>query len=177
MKEKWNNLSLKQKLILVFVAFLLLSILSSTGKSTEVNKTQTKQPEQEVAQPSEVEPEVPVAKKEKNYELIQSSNNSSVENYFILFTGNEKSEIALKELATKVKSDICKSKCNVYLYDDIEALNIDYDFTANYEKYNKDVSTRKAWEKENLYKVKDTFLGYLSFDDDFFIHPYKDLSF
>ena len=112
----------------------------------------------------------------KPYEKLSYKDAGNVENFAFLYAGSDKSEDYLEKLAKEIKSKECKKQCNIDLYDDKEAFNLQKQYDQMMSTFDTKQSDLDAWKKKNYVFVADHLLGYLEFSDEehFNYYPYKD---
>jgi hypothetical protein len=95
----------------------------------------------------------------------------TVENFTFYYSGEDKSEKYLESLTRKIKSEVCKKPCNINLFDDKKAAELD-----NEMRTIKSETEEKEWKRKNYVYVADHYPAYLEFEGDgiFFYYPYKD---
>lgn len=105
------------------------------------------------------------------YEKISYDSSGIVENIYYLYLGSDKSEKAIDKLARDLKSKDCKKQCNISIYDDRSAINLD----LAYKKLTS-LEEQNNWKEKNYIYVADHLLGFLEFEGNgiFFYYPYKD---
>lgn len=105
------------------------------------------------------------------YKVAFYEENKTVENYWVLANPNDKSKEVLEALARNIKKENCKKPCNVSIYDDQKAIDLDL-------QYNKirDMEEADAWKEKNYIYVADHLLGYLAFEGEGYFkeYPFRD---
>lgn len=137
------------KAVLIGTILLSALVLSACSSGTPTSSNQPTSSPTEVSQ--------------LNYE-----NRPTVENYAFLFTGTDKSESHLKEVLQQIKEEKCKKQCNVDLYDDKQAYELD--------KQYRDLGSLEEmteWKNKNYVFVADHLVGDIMFDE-FSYYPMKD---
>lgn len=105
------------------------------------------------------------------YEKLSYKDNGNVENFSYLYTGSDKSKENLEKISREIKSKECKKQCNISLFDDKKAFELD----QNYSKLTSQAEIN-SWKEKNYVFVAEHLLGYLEFEGDgtFIYFPYKD---
>ncbi len=163
--------------------FLLMGISGLISQSYKVatdkvenNTTQVTTPQ---AQNTETEDEkaARLADEEKyklTYSLYKTGHNNRVENFEFLMKGTPRNDAAISDLVKKAKSENCTRSCNVYLYNDEEAANLDYinSFTSEV-----DGTKYEQWMKDHYSFIADHLVASIEFTGDKVnMYPYKDTS-
>ena len=113
---------------------------------------------------------VETTQSKKQYEVFRHEDNKLVENYWLLVTSEDKSKEKMEELANKFKTDNCKKDCNISLYDDKKAAELDLEYSKI-----TDQDEASNWKKKNYIYVADHLIGYLMFGDGYYNdYPYRD---
>lgn len=106
-----------------------------------------------------------------NYEILNRTENKLVENINVYINpGETKGEVIAKEIKTT-----CKKPCNIYLYDDKKAyeLQSQYDEMMNFETEPTDLEN---WKNDNYIFVADHYVGWMEFEGDMYSeYPFKDV--
>lgn len=94
-----------------------------------------------------------------------------VENYYFLIETNDLSEENLELISKKIKGVMCSMDCNISLYDEKKAYDLD-------TEYNKLANQGKFQEAENHKKQNEKYLeehlvGFYDFDNLFWYYMYK----
>lgn len=149
---------MKKALLIGGGIFLLLIVLGSIGKNSSKSESNT-QPEQkqEVAQAS------PTPKLE--YEIISRVEDKADENISVLIKAGETNP---KGIAEEVQKS-CKKKCNVTLYDDKKAFDLDAEY-AKMLSYDYTVEQRENWKKKNTVFLADHMVATAGYS----FGPYKE---
>lgn len=105
-----------------------------------------------------------------SYEVVQKGEALGVESYLIFVLATDPAIV--NQIALNVKKQECKNPCNVYLFDEKQAI-ITY---LEYDKLMKNIGTtpeqRDAWNKENYIYVADHYVGTMNYSDDSFFTSY-----
>lgn len=136
---------MKKLLLIVGGGFLLLVILGSIGKNSSSSLSS---PESEVKQESVAEAS-PTPKLE--YEILARVEDKVDENISVLIKPGETNP---KAIADEVQAG-CKKKCNISLYDDKKAYDLDTEYTNKMLSYDVTVEEREAWKKKNTVFLAD----------------------
>lgn len=149
---------MKKVLLIGGGIFLLLIVLGSIGKNSSKSESST-QPEQkqEVVQAS------PTPKLE--YEIISRVEDKADENISVLIKVGETNP---KGIAEEVQKS-CKKKCNVTLYDDKKAFDLDAEYTKMLS-YEYTVQQREDWKKKNTVFLADHMVATVGYS----FGPYKE---
>ena len=138
-----------KKVLLIAGGGLLLLIAITTSSKNASNPQPTTQPEQK----QEMAKASPTPKLE--YDIIDRVENKLDENISVLIKPGETNPKAIAEEVQKS----CKKKCNISLYDDKKAFDLDAEYTNKMLSYNVTVAEREAWKKKNT-TVGDSFGPY-----------------
>lgn len=149
---------MKKALLIGGGIFLLLIVLGSIGKNSSKQES-TAQPEQkqEVVQAS------PTPKLE--YKIISRVENKVDESISVLIKAGEANP---KGIAEEVQNG-CKKKCNVTLYDDKKAFDLDAEYTKMLS-YDYTVQQRDDWKKKNTVFLADHMVATVGYS----FGPYKE---
>lgn len=155
---------MKKALLIGGGIFLLLIVLGSIGKSgSESEPTTQPEQKQEVAQAS------PTPKLE--YEIIARVEDKADENISVLIKVGETNP---KGIAEEVQKS-CKKKCNITLFDDKKAYDLDSEYTNKMMSYNVTVAQREAWKKKNTIFLADHLVATVGYSfGDYSEYPMKD---
>lgn len=161
--------STRKKVLLIFGGLTLLSfmLIGSTSKDKFNEGLETGK------QISSSSPETQAEDKSKvNYSVASHEDVGNVENYWLLIETQDKSKVNLERFAKDFKKDKCKKDCNVSLYDDKKAVDLDIEY---YQKLTT-IEAQNEWKKKNYVYVADHLLGYLMFGKDPYYseYPYRD---
>ncbi len=129
------------------------------------NKKSSNKPESITAQTPQ-----PTIETKPQYERVSYENNPTVENFWYLYSGTDKTKETIERIAKEIKEKQCKKPCNISIYDDKKAVDLDLD-------YNKirDMAESTKWKEKNYVYVADHLLGFLEFSTNMFAYyPYKD---
>lgn len=112
----------------------------------------------------------------KSYERLSYKDAGNVENLAFLYTGTDKSKEYLENIAKEIKSNECKKPCNVELYDDKSAFDLQQQYDQMMGSFDTKQSELDSWKKKNYVFVADHLLGYLEFSNEgyFNYYPYRD---
>jgi len=155
---------MKKVLLIGGGILLLLIVLGSIGKNSSKSESNT-QPEQkqEVAQAS------PTPKLE--YEIISRVEDKVDENISVLIKVGETNP---KGIAEEVQKS-CKKKCNVTLFDDKKAYDLDSEYTNKMMSYDVTVAEREAWKKKNTVFLADHLVATVGYSfGPYSEYPLKD---
>lgn len=126
---------------------------------------------------------------ESTVTLLGTDHNNAVENFDFLVATDDLSEENLLQIAQNVKSENCSKDCNLWFYDDESAYKLQKEFEGLEVEWREEMINGQLtaeglqtnidnWNKENYIFVADHYLGFLSFDSDFFwLYPYKDTTY
>lgn len=155
---------MKKLLLIIGGGFLVLVILGSIGNNSSSSQPTT-QPEQkqEVAQVS------PTPKLE--YETLARVEDKVDENISVLIKAGETNP---KGIAEEVQKS-CKKKCNITLFDDKKAFELDAEYTNKMMSYDITVAQREAWKKKNTVFLADHLVATVGYSfGDYSEYPMKD---
>lgn len=171
----------RKKALLIFGSLLVVSFIlfGVTAEKKPVNEpqkvaseVQTQQEQSQVtATPKPTEtPKPKEAPKQEEVQKLGYEESKTVENFFYLFLGNEKSKENLERIAKDIKTKECKKPCNISLFDDKRAYELD--------RERSNLTTKEAidaWNNKDYIYVAEHLLGQLTFDTDTFLYyPLKD---
>lgn len=155
---------MKKALLIGGGIFLLLIVLGSIGKNSSKSESNT-QPEQkqEVVQAS------PTPKLE--YEIISKVEGKADENISVLIKVGETNP---KGIAEEVQKS-CKKQCNITLFDDKKAFELDAEYTNKMMTYDVTVTEREAWKKKNTVFLADHLVATVGYSfGEYSEYPMKD---
>ncbi len=181
-KSDWHWLTGKGNLkvwITVGIVFfvIILIVIFSEPDSNQQNELQQQEQTQEQASEKQSDQsgtedkkkEAVKKKEEPFYEELEYDDRVLIENHFYLVSTGE-SEENLEKIAKEIKSNKCKKQCNILLYDDKKAYELD--------KQTYEMSTPEEvqeWEVNYYVYVADHFVGLQAFDSESLWHyPFKD---
>lgn len=144
-------------ILIAFIGFVVLAVL--IGSSNKDAKKSFEAGRNDAIQ------------EDKQYERLNYEDVGNVENLDILFKGDDKSKENIEKVAREIKKDQCKKPCNISIFDDKQALELD----LAYRKLTSGAEM-DAWKQKNYIFVADHLLGYLEFEGEgiFFYYPHKD---
>lgn len=107
---------------------------------------------------------------QKQYEVLSRKDNGNVENISILVSVASSGEVSAKDV-----KKTCKKQCNIDVYDDKKA----YDLNAQYDQMMGLSTTQSsdltAWKEKNYVFVGDHYVGSIMFEDDSYNdYPFRD---
>lgn len=155
---------MKKVLLIAGGGLLLLIGIATSSKNSSAPQT-TIQPEQkqEVAQAS------PAPKLE--YEILARVEDKADENISVLIKAGETNP---KGIAEEVQKS-CKKKCNITLFDDKKAYELDSEYTNKMMSYDVTVAQREAWKKKNTVFLADHLVATVGYSfGDYSEYPMKD---
>ncbi len=155
---------MKKALLIGGGIFISLIVLGSIGKNSSQSESNT-QPEQkqEVVQVS------PTPKLE--YEIISRVEDKVDENISVLIKVGETNP---KGIADEVQKS-CKKKCNITLFDDKKAFELDAEYTNKMMTYEVTVAEREAWKKKNTVFLADHLIATVGYSfGPYSEYPLKD---
>lgn len=142
---------------------LLIGIVTSSKNSSAPQPTSQPEQKQEVAQAS------PTPKLE--YEILARVEDKTDENISVLIKTGETNP---KGIAEEVQKS-CKKKCNITLYDDKKAYELDSEYTNKMMSYDVTVAQREAWKKKNTVFLADHLVATVGYSfGDYSEYPMKD---
>ena len=104
-----------------------------------------------------------------SYKIVEKQENKTVTNYKVLITPGDDAKAILMDV-----KKTCSMDCNISVYDDNKALELDQQYgqlIANYAKPDQ----LQAWKRNNYVFVADHFPAFMSFDTkEYQAYPYKD---
>lgn len=126
------------------ILFVLILIGASTSSSNKQESEQSPKPaKQEVAETS------PSPK--LDYEILDRVENKLDENISVLINSGEENPKAIADEVQKT----CKKKCNISLFDDKKAFDLDAEYTNKMLSYDVTVEEREAWKQKNTVFLAD----------------------
>lgn len=161
---------------------LILLFFAVIGAIIDGGNTPTETPQTVATESSNGEIESTVT-------LLGTDHNNAVENFNFLVVTADNSEENLLKIAQNVKSENCSKDCNLWFYDDESAYNLQKEFEDLEVEWREGMINGQltaeglqanidSWNKEHYIFVADHYLGFLSFDSDFFwLYPYKDTTY
>ncbi len=142
---------------------LLIGIATSSKNSSSPQPTTQPEQKQEVAQAS------PTPKLE--YEILARVEDKVDENISVLIKAGETNP---KGIAEEVQKS-CKKKCNITLFDDKKAFELDAEYTNKMMSYDVTVAQREAWKKKNTVFLADHLVATVGYSfGDYSEYPMKD---
>lgn len=144
------------------ILFVLFGVSSDTSKTNSKNTQETK---------TTITPQDTSGTDKPLYEKFSYQEMATVENHVFIYYGQDKSEKYLENLTRQIKMDVCIKPCNIALFDDKKAAELD----AQMRTITNEVS-EKEWKRKNYVFVADHLPAYLEFEGDgiFFYYIYKD---
>lgn len=140
--------------IIILVFFLVMVSRDATFVSPDTSPTPT-----QVAQATTAP---------QTYKKIAADSGKSVDNLRYLLTESDLSETDVKAIAEAIQRNECKKQCNIFLFDDQKAAELD----IAYSKLS-DSSAMTKWKVENYVFVAEHNVGQLVFGD-YTHYPLKD---
>ena len=140
--------------IIVFVFFLAMVSKDAKFVSPDANATPT-----HVSQ---------ATTSPQTYKKVAGDSDKSGDNLRYLLTESGLSETDVKAIAEAIQRNECKKQCNIYLFDDQKAAELD----IAYSKLS-DSSAMTKWKAENYVFVAEHNVGQLVFGD-YTHYPLKD---
>lgn len=142
---------------------LLIGIATSSKNSSAPQPSSQPEQKQEVAQAS------PTPNLE--YEILARVEDKTDENISVLI---KVAETNPKGIADEVQKS-CKKKCNVTLFDDKKAYELDSEYTNKMMSYDVTVAEREAWKKKNTVFLADHLVATVGYSfGDYSEYPMKD---
>jgi hypothetical protein len=134
LKEKYKfDFTKKYKIIAsisIFALFMGIDMALNPLPAEQIDINRQNNPP-EITKPQDTEkittPEIPPLE----YKKMGYDQNNSVENYYLLVNPKDKSESNLLVLANEIKKEVCKKPCNIMLYDEEKAYNLDMEREKN----------------------------------------------
>lgn len=146
-KNKWIKYS-----IIAFVALIIIAGISGGNDNQQTTTDQT----QEAVQSTQ-------------YEIVVNEDNSNVQNIDALLLSTDTSEGSVTNDIAEIKENECKKRCNISLFDNKEALELDGEYRTL-----TDSDEMTAWKAEHYDFVADHLLGYMMVDNETVdYYPYK----
>ena len=104
-----------------------------------------------------------------SYTVVNKEELVFVENHWIVVESLSNLESNLENLAKQYKEENCKKDCNVSVFDDKRAADLDF----QYGKIS-DPKDLEEWKEKNYVFVADHLLAFLDFNNNFLHFPLKD---
>lgn len=145
---------MKKLLLIIGGGFLVLVILGSIGKNSSDSQNSV-QPEQKQETVSEASPAPKL-----EYEMLDRTENKLDENISVLI---KPGELDPKAIAEDVHKN-CKKSCNVSIYDDKKAFDLDVEYTKMLS-YDYTVEQRTAWKEKNTVFLADHLVATVGYGD------------
>ncbi len=149
----------------ILVVLFLIGV--ATSSSNTQSNTTTKEPaKQEVAQQPTATPAP-----EFEYEELARISDKTDENISILIKPGETDP---QGLASEVQKT-CKKQCNITLFDDKKAFELDAEYTNKMMSYDVTVAEREAWKKKNTVFLAEHLVGQVGYSfGPYAEYPLKD---
>lgn len=147
---------------IAFAVIIVISIIGSAGSNSgSENTSATSSPaEQTTEQESAFD-----------YEILSRKEEKTVENISVLIQPGETQGEAI---ANEIKTT-CKKPCNISLYDDRKAFDLQTDYDNMMGESSTTVDDLEAWKKQNYVFVADHHTGYMDFDTETYSdYPFRD---
>lgn len=150
----------------VIVSLVLIGVISPNPKQTNTNVSENRG---SLAVNESSAPSV-VKKQQASFEQLNYGNLNNVENFDYLYSGEDKSKDTVSKIADDIKSSKCKKPCNISIYDEKKAYELDH--SRQSLTSSEDIN---AWDEKNYVYVADHLIGFLNFDSEAFsYYPYRD---
>jgi hypothetical protein len=136
-----------KKIAIIGGSILFVLILIGAATSSSDNQESNLSPEpakQEVVEEASSTPKL-------EYEILDRVENKLDENISILIKPGETNP---KAIADKIQKS-CKKKCNISLFDDKKAFELDAEYTNKMLGYDVTVEEREAWKEKNTVFLAD----------------------
>lgn len=149
---------------LSLIGFTIIVLASSDNDSSnirEISSTPTPKA-QELTKQVEMQ-------QASSYEKLSYKELSTIESFIYLYSGSDKSEEHLKSVVEEIRKNNCKKPCNIALFDDKKAADLDSEM-----RNIRNEREEKEWKRKNYIYVADHFPAMLEFEGVFFYYPYKD---
>lgn len=149
--------------ILIFVIIpILIAVVVNTVSDDQANKLKT--------QPTTSRKSIKDIKLKPDEQLTQLGYEKlkTVENYYLLIKTDDLSKENIEVVAKKIKGTVCSMPCNISIYDDPRAYEIEQEKNklTNLEKYQEAI----ALEQKNQQFLAEHIVGFLGFDGDIFLY-------
>lgn len=163
-----------KKALIIGGALLLFVFIGATASHKQTQQKSSPTPTvtpttQETAAPTNTVQATPTTA-QKQYEILSRKDNGNVENISILVSASANGEASAQD-AKKT----CKKKCNIDVYDDKKA----YDLNAQYDQMmglsTTQPSDLTAWKEKNYVFVGDHLVGTIDFEtEEYNDYPFQD---
>lgn len=154
---------MKKLLLIIGGGLLLVVVLGLIGMSNSNSQTQ---PEKQ-----EVVAEATPSKPAFEYETLARVEGKTDETISVLIKPGEQNP---KGIAEEVQKS-CKKKCNITLFDDKKAYELDSEYTNKMMTYEVTVAEREAWKKKNTVFLADHLVATVGYSfGDYSEYPLKD---
>jgi hypothetical protein len=107
---------------------------------------------------------------ELEYEIIQKGEALGEESYLVLVSSQDAA--TLNQIALNIKKEECRNPCNVYLFDDRQAISTYLEYDKMMKNKNTTSEERYKWNKENYIYVADHYVGTMNYSEDSFFTSY-----
>lgn len=145
--------------ILTGIVVFIIAAIIIIGKDTKTVPVGTPEPTTTAQPPTNIANE---------YETVDRQDSQTTENHYYLLKTSDLSEENIQRIARQIKQKECKKQCNLFLYDDEQAAQLDM-------AYNQ-LTTSEAmtdWKESNYVYVAEHNIGQV-INDEFSYYPLKD---
>ena len=145
----------KGKKIIIFVVCFIVFAAAANSSNPSQNELKNTEPKKAVVLP---------------YEKLGYENLALVENFYYFVSAVDKSEENLERVAKEIKTRECQKDCNILLYDNKKAYDLDREREALVGG-----EALSEWDSENFVFLADHNIGMLEFFGEIFMpYPLKD---
>lgn len=174
-ETKWRVTTAFLVLVLLIQPFMYMD--KSYDNTPSKQSTSTVQvantslvPALESVQPEATTESTPAPQQKTLFEIKERIINSTVENYMVLISSADDGEKASIEVKKQ-----CSKPCNITLFDNEQALNLQKEYDKMSGSFDTSPSQLTAWKEKNYIFVADHLVGYVTFDTgEYLEYPYKD---
>lgn len=185
--SRWNS---KLKGVITGIIGLLF-IVTLVSNPSQSNSSQNSQPVESKQSQSLITPASPITANAQSsapkliptptpqpttfpkYNVVYNENAGNDQNIMVNVNPSNDAQPTATVIALDVKKKNCSDKCNIGLYDDLRALQLQHDYLKNAVNYT--AQEDDAWAKKNYVFVADHYVGEIQFElpNDFSYFPFK----
>lgn len=156
------NKNLAVGIIVIIVFLFILGKIIGIASNTSQSATQKKET---ITQPTEM------PQSQFEYELLAVVEGKTDQNVSVLIKVGEPNP---KGIAEEIQQR-CTKQCNISLYDDKKAFELDAEYTNKMMSYDVTVAQREAWKKKNTVFLADHLVATVGYSfGDYSEYPMKD---
>ena len=148
------------KIFLIGFGAVTLAVIIIVSVVSAVSPESFDVPEQELAEQEASTEEAEAEEAVPDYKILKKETEGVGINAALLYEGGDPEQA--KRIALDYKKT-CASDCNVEIWDNREAFNVNSAYDQKYADYSFEES--QAWEQENLILVAEHFIGWIIFSE------------